>query len=85
MKNLKREAGESMSIPEKLEHLLKGLNQDLIIGINSRMAPLIQDYMDDTDEFSLRSIDLKWSNISLYQRRGTLRKTRYPADGNERI
>ena len=48
-----------MSIPEKLEHLLKGLNQDLIIGINSRMAPLIQDYMDDTDEFSLRSIDLK--------------------------
>ena len=41
------ETGESMSVPEKLEHLLKGLNQDLYW----RVAPLISDHIDDTDKF----------------------------------
>ena len=36
-----------MSVPEKLWHLLKGLNQDLYWG----MAPLIPDHIDDTDKF----------------------------------
>ena len=44
---LERETDESMSGPEKLEHLLKGLNQD----VYWRMAPLIRDQIDDTDKF----------------------------------
>ena len=47
IKKLERETGESMSVPEKLEHLLNGLNQDLYW----RMAPLIPDQIVDTDEF----------------------------------
>ena len=44
---LERETDESMSGPEKLEHLLKGLNQD----VYWRMVPLIRDQIDDTDKF----------------------------------
>ena len=47
IKRLERETGESMSVPEKLEHLLNGLNQDLYW----RMVPLIPDQIVDTDEF----------------------------------